>query len=325
MGYGQTLAGASAVGAVVGGAAGLRHAARIQEWKDQIGGADLAQLREGQPLPPIPEPPPITYRSQRGMVRCYVVGVLIGGFATWLVTFLVMLAITGIVDGSVGEKVAGALAFAFMAGLFGFVFPGLLIGAGIWLREVRGRLAHDGQDERRLYWESREVMRGRLARGEWSPEQAWRHITSGAMGTVSDAPPPLPGQQDFGAVVYPPEAGEPVEPLAVVALAAALSETTGGYRSVDHGANSTPAACARILTDPGDPAHQHAFLRLDHFNEGAEAQEWALTAAGRGDGWARRAAPHLGQERIDPYDHQAITMVASVIGAYRRARAVGAA
>ena len=322
MGMGRTMAGASAIGAVAGGAAGVRHATGVQQWKDSIGGADLHELREGRPLPPIPEPAPITARKQRGIMACYLVGILGTGFVIWLLAFVVLAIVAAAAGAQAYEALGSALLFAFWAGVLGLIL-GAFVGIGLWLREVRGRLAHDTAIQRRLYWESRENLRGRLASGEWTPEQAWRHLTSGTMGTDADAPPPLPGKTAPESASLPPLAGEPVDPLALIALAAALAGTTGGYRSAEQGADSTPAICAQILTDPDHPAHEHAFLRLSHFNEGAEAQEWAIAAAERGDRWARRAAPYLRQERIDPHDGSAVTMVASVIGAFWRARASG--
>lgn len=183
---------AAAGGAALGAAAGARAQAETKRWKQNVCAADLNQLRAGLPLPPIPPPPPVGLRTERSMARCFVLGILGTGFAFWLAAEVILTAVALGAGAGVFEAVVSAGLFAFWAGVVGLI-AGAFVGSALWLAEARARVRHFQASQRRVFWESREVLRGRLARDEWNAEQAWRLITSGVMGTDADAPPPLPG------------------------------------------------------------------------------------------------------------------------------------
>jgi len=61
--------------------------------------------------------------------------------------------------------------FAGLVGLGGFVVPGILIGAGLWLREVRARVRETTAEVYRLYWAERERGGSALASGQATPAQ----------------------------------------------------------------------------------------------------------------------------------------------------------
>lgn len=334
MSIGWYAAGAGAAGAAIGGAAGVRHHAELQSWKDQIGQADMAVLGNGQTLPPIPEPSPGTGRRDRGMVPCHLIGMAIGGIGAWIIVFLGALVTfsTLLSDSGTGEIAVAALAVAFVVGLIGLIIPGLFpIGSLLWLKEVRGRMAENGRVQRRQYWENREVLRCQLERGETSPHQAWSLVAEATpwMNTapesvigVPSAPPGLTRSEPL------PIPGEPVSPALIMQVASAATQLTGGYVRAEEGEYSTARITQRLLRD-SQCAERSRITHLSEHNvfEGTVALGWLIGLEGTGedDDYTRRVGAYINRQSIDPRDSQAVTMLASGVGAHRRAQAEGRA
>jgi hypothetical protein len=182
MRYGRALAAAAVVAGagVAGRTAGTRHVQAQQSWAEAILAADERLLRSGQPLPPIPEPTPPTQRKDKGIVRCYLTGIIIGGVGTWLITLLVLLALTtaGGEDVSFAERLMSSQLYAFIAGLIGFVFPGIVIGAVLYLAEKGGQTKNATAHFRHEFWQRREELRSDLATGRITVPQAVAQLNS---------------------------------------------------------------------------------------------------------------------------------------------------
>lgn len=115
----------------------------------------------------------LTPHHQRGIVSRYLLGVGLGGFLTWLLALVIALVIiegTG-QDGAAAEKVIPSLMVAALVGFGGFIIPGLLIGAWLWIRESRARIREATAETYRMYWVARERATAALAHGQATPDQ----------------------------------------------------------------------------------------------------------------------------------------------------------
>lgn len=322
MGFAGRVAGASAAGAVVGGAIGAQHAAGQEAEAAAIRTEDARRLAAGQRLPPMAEPPSVAPRKAWGLARCYLTGIGIGGFAAWLITVIIVMTLLAASNENlaVGEQLLGAQFVGFLAGLGGFVIPGLLpIGILLWLRETRARMRHSAAIFRRDTWEQRESMRAALESGQLTVRQALADLTGEPMRTTAVAPQP---------VMPIPTAGEPVEPRIILALSAAMASTTDGYIRSDEGAASTPATVLRILNDASAPERQHLKISESDVDEADEAFQWALgpNSGPSGNDYRNRLSRSATCPVLEPSGAEsAIVVVASAIGGYRRARANGLA
>lgn len=179
--YGWILAGSALGGAGAGALVGTRHAQEQQSWAESILTTDEQLLRSGQVLPAIPEPVAPKDRKDKGIVRCYLTGIVIGGVGAWLITLLVLLGLIEVSgeEATLTERLMSSQLFAFIAGLAGFVFPGIIIGALIYLAEKRAQLRHAAAGFRHGVWQQREAMRDDLATGRLTVPQAVAQLHAG--------------------------------------------------------------------------------------------------------------------------------------------------
>lgn len=169
---------AGAGGAAAAGAAGvfggLVALGKDAEKMDQAVAEDLESLRATGQLAPVSDPVfALEPRAERTILNRYLIGIALGGFLVWLVTLIILLVgieATGR-EATLVEKVFPSLMFAGMAGLAGFVIPGILIGAWLWLREARARVRETTAQRYRLFWAERERGARALASGRVTPEQ----------------------------------------------------------------------------------------------------------------------------------------------------------
>lgn len=172
----QVAAGAG--GAAAAGAAGvfggLVALGKDAETMDQEVARDLESLRTTARLAPVSDPVfALEPRAEKTILNRYLIGIALGGFLVWLVTLIVLLVgieATG-QEATLVEKVFPSLMFAGMAGLAGFVIPGILIGAWLWLREARARVREATARNYRLFWAERERGAQALASGQATPDQ----------------------------------------------------------------------------------------------------------------------------------------------------------
>ena len=162
--------GTAAVGAVAGrGARG-----KDTMVMDQDVQRDLDSLLTTGSLPHGVQPAfSLTPRRQRGIVSRYLLGIGLGGFGAWLVTLVIAVAViegTG-QEGAAAEKVIPSLMVAALVGFGGFIIPGLLIGAWLWIRESRARIREATAETYRMYWAERERGSAALAQGQATPDQ----------------------------------------------------------------------------------------------------------------------------------------------------------
>lgn len=165
--------GAAAAGAA--GAFGGRVArSKDVEKMDEAVARDVEALRTTGRLAPVSDPVfALEPRAEKTILNRYLVGIVIGGFLVWLVTLIILLVsieATG-QEATLVEKVFPSLMFAGMAGLAGFVLPGILIGAFLWLREARARVRDATAENYRLFWGERERGAQALASGQANPTQ----------------------------------------------------------------------------------------------------------------------------------------------------------
>lgn len=174
-------------GSVVAGTAwGLKARGDDALRMDQDVQRDLDSLRGSGSLPQGVSPRfSLTPHRQKGVASRYALGIGLGGFGAWLLTLVIALALiegTG-QEAAAVEKVGSSLMVAGLFGLAGFVVPGILIGAFLWLREVRGRVREVTAEVYRLYWAERERGSAALASGQATPAQ----VTGALAGFHADS------------------------------------------------------------------------------------------------------------------------------------------
>lgn len=315
------MAAASAVGGVAGATLGTRSAGKAVQWIENVRAADAQLLEQGHAqLPPIPEPD-IGYRKERHFLACYVGGIFLGGFLVWLTVGIgaIVLSNVGNADGEalVGEIILGALFIAGAAGVFGFVVPGLIIGAVFWAMESRARLEADKALTMHAAWSSREELRAQLETGDITARGAIRLLRGEPLEpTLTEAPEP---------VMPLPRAGQALPPMDVLALAAAVA--AGSYVRTNMGEISTASRVQRILTDPHAPDRETVAIYWAYLDEAEQVFAWAMGAydAEPRDPFRERVGYWAVFNEVEPTNAEAIRVLAAGIGGYRRARSLGQA
>lgn len=106
----------------------------------------------------------LTPHTTRSAVRCYAMGILASGFLVWLITTILVSAVTsatGLADpsrGVGGSPIFGGLFMGFILGTCGFVIPGILVGAYLWIRESKARVHETVGRPYRAYWQHRQGL-----------------------------------------------------------------------------------------------------------------------------------------------------------------------
>lgn len=187
---------------------------------------DLDSLRGTGALPTGVQPRfSLTPHRQRGIVGRYALGVGLGGFFAWLLTLIIALAViegTG-QDGAAAEKVIPSLMVAGLVGLGGFVVPGLLLGAWLWIREARARVREATGEMYREYWSERERGSAALAQGQATPDQVVEVLARFHTDSIPDPAAPPSGNWH----------GEVGEPLMIAAEVQAVDEVYGEGASLN--------------------------------------------------------------------------------------------
>lgn len=320
-GFAGSMAAASAVGGVAGATLGARSAGKAVQWIENVRATDAQLLEQGHTqLPPIPEPD-IGYRKERHFLACFGGGIALGGFLTWLIVGVgaVVLSNVGNTDGEalVGEIILTALFVGGVAGVFGFVFPGLIIGSVFWAMESRARLEADKALTMHAAWRSREELRAQLESGDLSPVEAAQLLRGEPDEPVLVEMP--------GPVLALPTPGMPLSPKDVLALASAVA--AGSYVKTDMGPISTPSRVQRILTDPHAPDRETVAIYAAHVEEAEQVFVWAMGAydADPRDEFRERVGYWAVFNEVEPTDAEAIRALAAGVGGYRRARSLGIA
>lgn len=322
MGYGfvGSLAAGAAAGTAAGGALGVRSVQPVIDWAQQVRASDAQLLEQGhEQLPPIQEPENQIYRKPRNGVLVWGAGVLLGGFLTWLVvSFFVIIVGNGGGEMLPGEMVIASLLFGGMAGVFGFLIPGTLIGGLLWVMESRARLQAVKAMTVREVWEEREQLRTQLAFGETTPAEALRTLR-GVNPEPMETYGPLPAAMPI------PEAGVALPPMAILALASAISYH--GYVRTTAGANSTAARVQRILTDPDAPERASTTITVVHTEEAQAVFTWAMGAfeVTERDEFREQVGYWAAFNETEPNNTEAIRMLSGGVGGYRRAQSRGIA
>lgn len=326
-GFAGAMAAGSALGGAAGGYIGVRGGQEVVTWAERVKDADVQLLSEGHAqLPPIPEPPGPRGRKDRHIILCFAAGTALGGFLTWLLAGIgaVFLGDVGNSAAEVGDQagtgelVVGALIVGGMAGLCGFVFPGALIGSGFWIMESRARLKELKASATHEVWQNREALRRQLDSDDITSQEALTLLIGGPQqhAPVIEAPTP---------VMSIPDAGVPVAPKSILALAAAVA--THGYVRTSEGSHSTPARVQRILSDPAAPEREATRIWPVHTQEAEDVWAWALSVydAPELDQFRERVGELCVHPEIEPGDAEAIRTLSAGVGAYRRARSLGRA
>ncbi len=148
-------------------------------------------LLAGQPLPALGVPAAPKPRQRHGIVACYLVGMLASGAAVGVLIALVLSAVVLAARSSItgGQSKAGgvmaAILLSFVIGGIATVFPGMLIGLAVWVREQRASVKHDYAGARNRIYADHEAVRQALATGQTSPAQALAYVR----GETATAPP----------------------------------------------------------------------------------------------------------------------------------------
>lgn len=317
MNFGFVLLGSAAAGVVggLGAAAGVH--GRI--WDLRL--SDAAALEQGQPLPPMAEPP-AKRRKNRNIILTYVLSILGSGFVVWLIAFILVLMLANFgasVSGesvTIVEKVIPSLIFAAIFGACGFLIPGALLAVVLHFVENKARLNAAETELTRQYWEEREQLRVGLEMGQISVSEAIV-LLRGDTAPAFEQP----------AITYTsiplPEANTPMTPKGVFAVAAAVARH--GYIGVDAGMTSTVAKVITILTSSEAPERTYTEILPADISEAEDAFVWAMHAfeATPRDEFRERVGSAAVHDTIDPQDRESIRTLAAGIGAYRRAKAMG--
>lgn len=177
----SALGGAGLVGTFAGGAvAGGYMRGRLEyEMADQVQrdlwhlGAE-GHLSEEQPILPLRP------RRQWHGVVCYAAGILGTGFVAWLVTVVITAAVVAAWDTPdmhASEQFTTPLFAGFVVGVLAFV-PGILVGAFLWIREVRARIREAVAIPYREYWSERQRGAVALQAGQATPYQVGQVLSS---------------------------------------------------------------------------------------------------------------------------------------------------
>lgn len=174
---------------------------------------DLDSLRGTGSLPQGVQPRfSLTPHHQRGIVSRYALGIGLGGFGAWLLTLVIALAVidgTG-QEGAAAEKVIPSLMVAALVGCGGFIIPGLLIGAWLWIRESRARVREATAEVYRAYWSERERGAQALAQGQATPDQVVEVLSRFHTDSVPDFAPEAPSESAAVAGQWVGEVGQPL-------------------------------------------------------------------------------------------------------------------
>lgn len=162
-------AGIGGAGLLLGGGIMSREINRVARLANaQIDRDDQALVRAGRLLEVGP-PLDLKWRRPKGIVRCYLTGMALGGFAFWAVGMVVLIAVYHGTDlgrtAQQGEAIIGPFFWAGMVGLLGWFLGLTLLGSLLWLREVRSRVTEGLLTRVRPWWDRREQARVALDRG----------------------------------------------------------------------------------------------------------------------------------------------------------------
>lgn len=285
--------------------------------------ADLRTVGRLQPLAPVP-PDERTPRNQIGVL---LEGMLICGLVVGLPVFTIAAVLQGKATEGGSAIAQGVLVGAMWGLLFGVpasAVPGIFVGLYRQRRELNRRRQAQHQQILFARSQAREELRLRLERGQITAQEAARQLGE----VLPDASYTEPLQAaDSSPSPYPlplPPAGQPLEPLEIMILASAAADRSGGYINVDHESGGTPATVLRILQHPyAEERTQIVMLRHNEI-EAMEALAWAAQAPAT-DAYRQRVRAVLARGETDPHDRAAVTLVASAVGGWRRAKAVGLA
>jgi len=288
---------------------------------------DLADLMAGRSLAALPPATADTYQP-RNQVAVMVKGALLTGLTFGFPTFLIAALVQG-ASTTAGSAVAQGVLVGLMFGLpvaaVTALMPGIIVGLVLQRREIAKRLRAEAQQVLAAYYQRREDLRQRLAAGLTTSSQAVAALcgfTPNYYG-LTDNLTPLPEQLATSPPL--PEAGRPVTPVELMTLASAVADSTSGYIRIDQGASSTPAGVLRLLQHSDAPERSRVTIRQHNRDEGMDAFAWTMRAYDENDPYRQRVGAHAVKPLLYPHDQEAVTLVASAIGGFRRARAAGAA
>lgn len=211
--------------AAVGTAAGVKARANDAVRMDRLVAEDLNALQATGQLPPRSPAYSLTPRKQRGMVACYALGILGSGFAVWLLTVI----IATVFQMSAGEQfpakaLLGSMMIAAVLGFIAFIIPGLFVGSGLWLREVRARISDETGQVYRQFWGEREAARAALAEGRTAPQHVLALLTRFHTDSIPDEGLPAAAESQ---PVRGRWLGNPGERVAVAARVEQVGTTQG--------------------------------------------------------------------------------------------------
>lgn len=191
---GAALAGSYAGGAVAGGymRGKLEYEMAQQIERDVWHLGAENRLSNEQPILPLRP------RRQWHGVLCYGLGIVSTGFVAWLVTVIITAAlVSGWNDPDMhpSEQFTAPLFAGFVVGCLALV-PGILVGAFLWLREVRGRIRETVAVPYRAYWAERQHGAQALAQGQADSFQV-------AQVLASHRPDSVLVEQDADEDIYP--------------------------------------------------------------------------------------------------------------------------
>lgn len=166
-------------GGVVASAAGGALAGRYARIKDELRMAqqiqyDLQCLGKEGGLPPAQPLFRLTPRRSLNVLLCYLLGMAVTGFVAWLLTVIIAAILINtfdLPDTNPSERWMTPLFAGFVVGTVAAVVPGLLIGAAIWLREVKKRISEVTAVSYREYWNQRQHGAQALALGQATTHQ----------------------------------------------------------------------------------------------------------------------------------------------------------
>lgn len=176
-----TLGGAGLVGTYAGGAyTGAYARGKLErQMADQIE-RDLWTLGAENRLSDERPILPLRHRRQWHGVLCYAVGILGTGFVAWLVTVVITAAVVAAwdaPDAHPSEQFTVPLFAGFVIGVLAFV-PGILVGALLWVREVRARIREAVAVPYREYWAERQRGAAALQAEQATPYQVGQVLAS---------------------------------------------------------------------------------------------------------------------------------------------------
>lgn len=317
--------GAWGAGAVVGtvGVAAWHERYRERRYAAVIDRAverDLHSIHAGQALAPAP----VRGRPhrERGILRCYLKGTLIGTVGTFVLTAIGSAALAV----AMGENPYQSSLLALLVWPLGTFLGLAVLGSIIWTREVRARLREQVRTDAEQYEQTRHEVADWLA-GGGDIGYATARLESWHSRIAAVVLPPHPDQQVTVQQPPPPAAaplpdlGTPVRPIEVLAVSAAVVRAVGGYVRKEEGPRSTPACVVRVLTEAGSPERRQCEITHDDLAEARAALGWVL-AGHQADDYRGKVAPLAALESLDPRAEREIGLLASAVGAYRRSLAL---